>query len=84
MDANNLPKVKLNLDSIKKNNSNLSNNESKEYSNEKNILLMKNENKNKKLFLNTTSKFETNYESKIPHSIFNRFEKKINYNFYKN
>ena len=84
LDANNLPKVKLNLDSIKKNNSNLSNNESKEYSNEKNILLMKNENKNKKLFLNTTSKFETNYESKIPHSIFNRFEKKINYNFYKN
>ena len=73
----NLPKVKLNLDSIKKNNLNLSNNELKKDSNEE-------KNENKKLFLNTTSKFELNHESKIPHSIFNRFEKKIKNNFYKN
>jgi hypothetical protein len=73
----NLPKVKLNLDSIKKNNLNLSNNELKKDSNEE-------KNENKKLFLNTTSKFEQNHESKIPHSIFNRFEKKIKNNFYKN
>ena len=73
----NLPKVKLNLDSIKKNNLNLSNSELKKDSNEE-------KNENKKLFLNTTSKFEQNHESKIPHSIFNRFEKKIKNNFYKN
>ena len=73
----NLPKVKLNLDSIKNNNLNLSNNELKKDSNEE-------KNENKKLFLNTTSKFEQNHESKIPHSIFNRFEKKIKNNFYKN
>ena len=77
LDAINLPKVKLNLDSIKKNNLNLSNNELKKDSNEE-------KNENKKLFLNTTSKFEQNHESKIPHSIFNRFEKKIKNNFYKN